>query len=180
MITVCLFFSFSRSVLNVSCIFSILFLRFWIIFTIITLNSFSGRLPISYSFVLSCGLLPHSFICCIFLCLLILFKLLCLRSSFCRLQGHSPSYFCCLSPVGENGPVACVGFLVGELVPVFWCVELDLFPLMGRAASGGVFCSVSELSMTLGSLSANGWCFFPVLLVVWHEASSPGACWPLG
>ena len=49
-ITVCLLFSSSRSLLNVSCIFSILFLRFWIIFTIITLNSFSGSLPISSSF----------------------------------------------------------------------------------------------------------------------------------
>ena len=44
---VCLLFSSFRSLLNVSCIFSIPFLRFEIIFTIITLNSFSGRLPIS-------------------------------------------------------------------------------------------------------------------------------------
>ena len=65
------FFISSRSLLNLSCIFSvlvsrlficnsILFSRFWIIFTIIILNSFSGRLPIS-SFVwfgghLSCSL----------------------------------------------------------------------------------------------------------------------------
>ena len=34
--------------------------------------------------------------------------------------------------------------------------------------------------MTLGSLSANGWGFVPVLLVVWHGASSNGDCWPLG
>jgi len=51
--------------LNTFCIFSthtsilfiyasILFLRFWIIFTIITLNSFSGRLPMSSPFVWSC------------------------------------------------------------------------------------------------------------------------------
>ena len=46
-ITVCLLFSSSRSFLNISCIFSILFPRFWIIFTIIILNSSSGRLPIS-------------------------------------------------------------------------------------------------------------------------------------
>ena len=43
-------FSSSTSLLNVSCILSILFPRFWIIFTIIILNSFSGRLPISSSF----------------------------------------------------------------------------------------------------------------------------------
>ena len=46
-IIVCLLFSSSRSLLNVSCIFSILFPRFWIIFTVI-LNSFSGRLPIYF------------------------------------------------------------------------------------------------------------------------------------
>ena len=43
--------SSSRSLLNISCIslifVSILFLRFWIIFTVSTLNSFSGSLPIS-------------------------------------------------------------------------------------------------------------------------------------
>ena len=75
-IIVCLLFSSSRSLLNVSCIFSILFPRFWIIFTIITLNSFSGRLPISSSFVWSGGFLHCSFICCVFLCLLILLNLL--------------------------------------------------------------------------------------------------------
>ena len=69
-------FSSSRSLLNVSCIFSILFPRFWIIFTIIPLNSFSGRLPISPSFFWSGGFLPYSFICCVFLCLLILLNLL--------------------------------------------------------------------------------------------------------
>ena len=53
-ISVCLFFSPSRSLVNISCIFSIfasiLFRRSWIIFTIIILNSFAGRLPISTSF----------------------------------------------------------------------------------------------------------------------------------
>ena len=36
----CLFFSSPRSLVNISCIFSILFLRSWIIFTIIILNFF--------------------------------------------------------------------------------------------------------------------------------------------
>ena len=44
-----LFFSSCRSLANISCIFSILFLRSWIIIIII-LNSFSGRLPRSTSF----------------------------------------------------------------------------------------------------------------------------------
>ena len=67
-----LFFISSRSLLNPSCIFSILvsrlficnsilFLRFWIIFTIIIRNSFSGRFPISSSFVWFGGHLSCSF-----------------------------------------------------------------------------------------------------------------------
>ena len=104
--------SSSRSLLNVSCIFSILFPRFWIIFTIITLNSFSGRLPISSSFVFSGGFLPCSFTWYVFVCLLILLNPLCLGSSFCRLQVHSSRCFWCLLSVGKVGSVACVGFLV--------------------------------------------------------------------
>ena len=55
-IHLCLFFSSSRPLVNISCIFSIIFPRSWIIFTIIILNSFSERLPISacFSGVLSC------------------------------------------------------------------------------------------------------------------------------
>ena len=65
-------------------------------------------------------------------------------------------------------------------MPVFWWVALDLIFLVGRAASVGVFWGVHELSMILGSLSANGWGCVPVLLVVWHRVSSSVACWPLG
>ena len=111
-IIVCLLFSSSRSLLNISYIFSILFLRFWIIFTIITLNSFSGRLPLSSSFVWSGGFLPCSFICCIFRCLLIFLNLLCLGSPFHRLQVRSSRCFWCLPPVGKVGSVGFVGFLV--------------------------------------------------------------------
>ena len=75
----------SRYLLNISCIFSILFSslficysilfsRFWIIFTIIILNSFLGRLPISSSFVWFGGHLSCSFTCWIFLCLFIFFR----------------------------------------------------------------------------------------------------------
>ena len=45
-----LFFSSSKSLICISCISSIVFPRSWIIFIIIILNSFSGRLPISSSF----------------------------------------------------------------------------------------------------------------------------------
>ena len=61
---------------------------------------------------------------------------------------------------------------------VFWWVGLDLVFLVGRATCGVVFWGVYELCMILGSASANGWGCVPVLLVVWHGASSTGACWP--
>ena len=91
-----LFFISSRSLLNLSCIFSILvsrlficdsilFSRFWIIFTIIIQNSLSGRFPISSSFVWFGGHLSSSFTCWVFLCLFILFILLCLGWPFCIL-----------------------------------------------------------------------------------------------
>ena len=64
-------------------------------------------------------------------------------------------------------------------MPVFWCMRLDLVFLVGRTATGGVFWGVCELIMILGSLSANGWGCFPVLLVVWHGVSSTLPCWSL-
>ena len=45
--------------------------------------------------------------------------------------------------------------------------------------SGGVFCGVCDLIVILGNLSASGWGFVPVLLVVWHRVSSTVACWSL-
>ena len=54
----------------------------------------------------------------------------------------------------------------------FWWVELDLSPLIDRATSVGVFWGVCGLSMTLGSLYADGWVCVPVLLVVWHGHSA--------
>ena len=60
---------------------------------------------------------------------------------------------------------------------MFWWMSLDLVFLVNRAASGGVFWGVCEVSMVLGSLSANGWGCVPGLLVVWHRMSSTVACW---
>ena len=62
---------------------------------------------------------------------------------------------------------------------MFWWMGQDLVPLVGRATSGGVFWGVCELSMSLGSLPANGWSCPPILLVVWPGMSCTGACWPL-
>ncbi len=75
--------------------------------------------------------------------------------------------------------VGSVGSWWRGLVPVFWLMRLDLVFLVGRTMSGGVFWGVSDLNMTLGSLSANGWTCVPVLLVVWHRVSSTVACWSL-
>ena len=82
--------------------------------------------------------------------------------------------------MGEVGSVACVGFLV---LGTGACI---LVGGAGSCLSGGQgrirwwVWGVCELSMILDSLSANGWCCVPVLLVVWHGASSTGACCPLG
>ena len=64
-------------------------------------------------------------------------------------------------------------------MPVFWWLGLDLVLLVGRAEFSGLFWGVCELTVILGSLSAIGWGFVPVLLVVWHGVSSTGVCWPL-
>ena len=93
---------------------SILFSRFWIIFTIIILNSFSGRLPISFSFVWFGGLLSCSFTWWIFLCLFIFFKFLCLAWPFCMLEVCGSSLLWRLLPVGRVERVACQRFLVRE------------------------------------------------------------------
>ena len=63
-------------------------------------------------------------------------------------------------------------------MPVFWYVRVDLVFLVGRTASGSVFSCACDLIMILGSLSANGWGFVPVLLV-WHRVSSTVTCWSL-
>ena len=59
-------------------------------------------------------------------------------------------------------------------MPFFWWMRLYLVFLVRRTESDGVFWVVCELIMILGSLSANGWGCFPVLLVVWHGVSSTG------
>ena len=63
-------------------------------------------------------------------------------------------------------------------MPVFWWRRLDLFFLLGRSMSCGVFWGVCGLIIILGSLS-NGRGFVPVLLVVWHRVPSTVACWSL-
>ena len=56
-------------------------------------------------------------------------------------------------------------------------MRLGLVFLVDRSTSGGVFWRDCDLIMIFGSLSANGWCSVPVLLVVSHRVSSTVACW---
>ena len=71
-------------------------------------------------------------------------------------------------------------------MPVLWWMELSLVPLMGRAASGGVFWAVYELIRNLGSLSPDGWDYVPILLFCFfvfcfflmrHPAVEPEGNW---
>ena len=67
LVSVCLFFNSSRSLLIYSCILSVF--KIVIMFTINILNSLSGSLPISSSFIWTSVFLVHSFICVVFICL---------------------------------------------------------------------------------------------------------------
>ena len=92
------------------------------------------------------------------------------------MQVHSSCCIWCLPPLGKVGSVGCVGFLV-EWTGACVLVDMAGSCLSGRQNRvGGVFWGVCELSMVLGSLSANGQGCVPVLLVVWRGASSTGAC----
>ena len=122
--------------LNISCIFSthasslfihvsILFSRFWIIFNITTMNSFSGEclFPLHLFGLLGFYHVPSSTAC---FCLFISFNVLCLGSPLCRLQVVV-LVICRVLPSSWVGPVPHEGFLVeGASV----CV------LVGRAGSG--------------------------------------------
>jgi len=120
-----LFLISSGFLLNLSCISSvlvyrlficnsILFSRFWIIFTIIIWNSLSGRFPISSSFVWFGGHSSCSFTCWVFLCLFILFIFLGLGWPFRILEVCGSSLLWRFLTVGGVGQVACQGFLVRE------------------------------------------------------------------
>ena len=178
-IIVCLLFSSSSSLLSISCIFSILFPWFWIIFTIIILNSFSGRLPVPlHLFGLVCFYLaPSSAVYFFVLSFCLIYCVWGLLFAGCRFVvpvvfGVCPQW------------VSLIQWIVWaswwrRLVPVFWWMRLYLVFLVGRTASSGVFCGVCDRIMILGSLSTNGWGCVPVLLVVWHGVFSTGACWSL-
>ena len=109
---------------------SILFSRFWIISTIIFRNSLSGRFSVSSSFVWFGGHLSCSFTCWVFLCLFILFILLCLGWPFCILAVCGVLFLVEFPHCGWG----CIGDFIkaswlGKLVSMFWWVGLDFFSL---------------------------------------------------
>ena len=147
------------SLLNLSCIFSvlvsrlficdsILFSRFWIIFTIIIQNSLSGRFPISSSFFGLVGIypvpLPAGYSSVTSSCLY-----------YCVWGGLSVFWqfveFSLLwSFLAVSGVlwVVCQGFLVR----VFWWVELDFFSLKCNEVSSNELWNINRFGVTLGSL----------------------------
>ena len=111
--------------LKTSCIFSILisrlficnsilFSRFWIIFTINIQNSFSGRFPLSSSFVWFGGHLSCSFTCWVFLCLFILVILLHFGGLSMFWEFVKFSLLWSFLTVGGVVQVSCQGFLLRE------------------------------------------------------------------
>ena len=68
--------------------------------------------------------------------------------------------------MAKVGSVGYVGFLVEGTGPCVLVDEAGSCFLVDRIASGGVFWSVCDLIMILGSFSSNGWGCVPVLLVV--------------
>ena len=143
-------FYFSRSLLNISCIFSILvsrlfvcnsilFSRFWIIFTIIILNSLSDRLPISSSLFGLVGIyhvpLPAKYFSAFPPCL------------DCCVWGGPSVVWQFVVPLYCGGSSLWVGLdkwlinvsLLGKLASVFWWVELDLLSLECNEVSSSEF-----------------------------------------
>ena len=124
---------------------SVLLSRFWIIFIIIILHSFSDRFPISSSFVgfgghFSFPLLVGHFSafsscldCCVWSGL----------SVFC--WSVVPFFFYCedfTQWVGLDGWLVKVSWL-GKLVSVFWCMEMDFFSLECNGVPSNEFCNGS-------------------------------------
>ena len=81
--------------------------------------------------------------------------------------------------MGKLHSLACVDFLVEGSGACVLMDEAGSCLLVGRTTSGGVFWGVCELIIILGSLSANGCVYVPLLLVLCHGVSSTVACWSL-
>ena len=149
-------------------------------------DSLLGRFPISSSFVWFGGHLSCSFTCWVFLCLFILFILLCLGWPFRILAVCGSSLLWSFLTVGAVWWVACQGFLVREtcvgvlvggaeflLSGVQWSIQWWVMrcqwfwsnfgqPLFW--SSGLCSCVAGEFAwyVLLWNLLALGWCLFSV------------------
>ena len=151
-VSACLFFNSYRALLVDIWIFSILFSRFLIIFTLIILNSFSGSLTISSLFIWTSVFILCSFTCVVFFCLSFLF---CLFVWGLLFPGFKVEFFL---PFGscppKVGPVVCVTlYMVRFVLRCFVC----LFVCFSSNGQGWV---------SLVILSADDWVCIFVLFVV--------------
>ena len=167
--------------LNIFCIFSIcasslficasiLFPIFWITFTIINLNSFQvdGLFPLHLFGLLGFYHIPSA---------AVYFPVFSFCLIYCVLALLSSSLWC-LPSMGRFGTVPSENFpLEGSHACVL--VERAGSYLSEDQCHIQCFGGIYGLVMALGSLSANGQGCVPVLLKVWCEPSSNGACWPL-
>ena len=108
---------------------SILFSRFWIIFTIIILNSLSGRFPISSSCLVLWAFILFLYLLGIPLSLHFVYIAV-FGVAFLYSGSLWSSLYCGISSlwVGLDGWLVNVSWLE-KLVSVFWWVELDFFSL---------------------------------------------------
>ena len=79
------------------------------------------------------------------------------RWQFCLILESAPLW------IGLRQCLVNVSWL-GGLVPIFWWIKLDFISLKDSAMSSSVFCSVYELGMASGSLSASVQSCAPILL----------------
>ena len=69
---------------------------------------------------------------------------------------------------------------LGKLASVFWWVELDFFSLECNEVSSNELRDVNGFGVTLGSLYIGAKGYVPVLLKNLHGMSCSGTCWSLG
>ena len=141
---------------------SILFLKSWVIFSIIILNYFSDELLIASSFSHSCKFLSCSFIWNFIVCHFTFSDLLCLCSPFCRLQDFSSFYlwswplsgwgwlrgFSCYPLDGGGGGRELIGGVVNRAYPKYW-TGLPLYAYHWGTLSDLFWCLCQKLSLSL-------------------------------
>ena len=81
--------------------------------------------------------------------------------------------------MGLDGWLVKISWL-GNLVLVFWCVELDFFCLECNEESSSEFWDVYGFGVTLGSLYIEVQGYVPALLENLCGLSCSGTCWLLG